>query len=1564
MADQEDTQQVIDWGVLDTSKEAPHPVEEPPVEQGVTPKPTTSRYAKILQDMDQTVHLREKTRGEDVLEFGLDTADVLAGGVASIVHGSTNLLEEGINTLAGGGIADPIANAIIRTFDADYVAEPVEPVLDVIDDDLNNYYKALGIQRQSLVKETLSHAIGTVATSTSISNSVMKWGALVKRVETASLTSRLAFKAGVAVTAEVGAGAIAPNKYRTNLFDVISPEVTDTFNFLATSDLDPDDATIALRNLGADIFTGVVGGALLDSVVSLYKLIGTSTKVKSYRAHLYADLVDDSNLALFKNFTKDAVDGTSLMLDKALNKPRVPFTVDPLRDDSFTAMGETFESITRNEAKATGNLNLKADAKIKQVNQEVANKAKSIEFEKAEELKQVDVLEAELKAELKLEQEALLANPLTSTKQMVKHEVKAGKKLEALEARRVKITEQASKDHEIVGTTAKAREEAIQLKLDVDVKKVQVRTLGANKELAEDLVEIEKLKKIDAENKTIQSTDDELDTLVNSTSREGVDAPMDGATKAEKVERIVKKQEQKRTLEQGVEQRVSDLRKALDDEATELTEAEIKITNNFIERYDEGMVVRNQEGKAVDTLLTKQEALDEVTNILGFFGKEVDQTKKVINSTDNLSYINKVINEGVTDELTGALDLLAKTSGLDRESLLMNMQAWGVVIEEATPVVTAIRMHLDQAIDEFHGEMKRLVPKIDPKAPLLAEDIEVLARLSNVVQSLHAGLGGIKSPLGRGLRAGGSGYGSTNLNSALDGVRRDLNMKVPTKQALKNNKTKKTILDEFMRELSVKDQKQLKRMINDMAKMERSELTGAILSKTMDQDWFNQLGMSHGILGLISAPKTLAKVAWGTFLHLGWDQLVVKNFESSIALVGRNLGITENGQRFDNFARLKAHVAVLHDYLKYWKGDKNALGSIGSVATDYSDRTITMGFKAIHENIGNAVGLRKTKDFLDNESIPYLSSTVTKVEDLIHKSHLFTLSSYALGKPIRGMEMVDSMVRRMTIESELASNAYSTFANKGGKAFFGDSISEKQFVDRFMSKSRKYMKLKDSLHDKKLSALEFQDEVTALFKNDKRMLDSVEESSTWSAERAVRNTQQEDTSDHTLGQVLKAVNTKATGNTPEAMMLRLVSNILVPFQKSPINSLRTAQESTPFALTSARTLETFRTGTTTEKINALAKVASGSALMTSMYMYVAEGSMTGSTPRGEYRKNENRRWRERSFLIGDTYVSYDGYGPVSTLLAVVADAISHGAKEGEEANTASMLFALGISVASVDSQANGLHDVFEAVTSKDPARFQKLLAQKLVPFVEPLRGVSTGLNDLVHGDRFESAIAKEQEGLLGQIELSLTTASRNSAFGLLAKTNENIYVKKLDAMGQPISKYSGTWAGRIMGFAGIKTTTLDPDPFRAQLVELGLMSDSTMPKSIEGMQLDSVADRNLTDNIWNGNGKRDGLNTKLKRYMSTKDFRSKDKVQRKALAKSMIDDETEYYKGIYLQSNEELRQRVRTKEEDEWLDDTSTHDLTTLKPEDRMKFATGSNELRKKLLKEQGNKLAEGLNIE
>lgn len=187
----------------------------------------------------------------------------------------------------------------------------------------------------------------------------------------------------------------------------------------------------------------------------------------------------------------------------------------------------------------------------------------------------------------------------------------------------------------------------------------------------------------------------------------------------------------------------------------------------------------------------------------------------------------------------------------------------------------------------------------------------------------------------------------------------------------------------------------------------------------------------------------------------------------------------------------------------------------------------------------------------------------------------------------------------------------------------------------------------------------------------------------------------------------------------------VVGKILAPFVRTPINLLKFAGERSVFGLAMPEVRAALKAGGR-RRDEALAKITLGSGLSTAAVVATLDGRITGSGPSDSRERNAllQAGWQPNSIRIGDQWVSYARFDPVSTLFGVAADFAEAGAwATKKEADAIGMSLAIGIA-RNVTNKTwlSGASDAFDVLS--DPERYGKGYVQRLAGSMAVPAGLS------------------------------------------------------------------------------------------------------------------------------------------------------------------------------------------------------------------------------------------------
>jgi hypothetical protein len=263
---------------------------------------------------------------------------------------------------------------------------------------------------------------------------------------------------------------------------------------------------------------------------------------------------------------------------------------------------------------------------------------------------------------------------------------------------------------------------------------------------------------------------------------------------------------------------------------------------------------------------------------------------------------------------------------------------------------------------------------------------------------------------------------------------------------------------------------------------------------------------------------------------------------------------------------------------------------------------------------------------------------------------------------------------------------------------------------------------------------------------------------------------------------------------------------LFPFIRTPANILKETVRLTPFAPALKEWREAIKAGGAARD-KAMAELATGTAFMGAIFLAALRGNITGAgePDAGKRRIQYAAGWQPYSVKIGDTYYSYQGWGPITTLVGIAADmATVWDHTSDEEADKIPKILAVAFANAVTNQTAlMGMTNLVN-VTS-DPTRygpqFFKGLAGSIVPALAN------------QAAQWIDPVQREVNGTIDAIKARVP--------GL-----RETLLPKRDVFGEPVEAKE-----RLVGVTPITETTQSKDKVRLEAARLGL-SAAAPPKKV------------------------------------------------------------------------------------------------------------------------------------
>jgi hypothetical protein len=191
--------------------------------------------------------------------------------------------------------------------------------------------------------------------------------------------------------------------------------------------------------------------------------------------------------------------------------------------------------------------------------------------------------------------------------------------------------------------------------------------------------------------------------------------------------------------------------------------------------------------------------------------------------------------------------------------------------------------------------------------------------------------------------------------------------------------------------------------------------------------------------------------------------------------------------------------------------------------------------------------------------------------------------------------------------------------------------------------------------------------------------------------------------------------------------------LVVPFIRTPWNILKSTARLTP-------PLEALRKGFWDDlraggakRADAFGRLTMGGSLYTLGYFSAANGTLTGDGPKDPDTRRQLMAtgWRPRSIKIGDTYVSYDGIEPASTIFSLMANyhEVSAYMKEKDREEFASTLVSAVAKSMVNKTYLRGIADLMGVLDDPD-RNGEAYISRQAASFV-PFSGLQKNIRDQV-----------------------------------------------------------------------------------------------------------------------------------------------------------------------------------------------------------------------------------------
>ncbi|URD60482.1 thermonuclease family protein [Sphingomonas sp. KRR8] len=325
------------------------------------------------------------------------------------------------------------------------------------------------------------------------------------------------------------------------------------------------------------------------------------------------------------------------------------------------------------------------------------------------------------------------------------------------------------------------------------------------------------------------------------------------------------------------------------------------------------------------------------------------------------------------------------------------------------------------------------------------------------------------------------------------------------------------------------------------------------------------------------------------------------------------------------------------------------------------------------------------------------------------------------------------------------------------------------------------------------------------------------------------------------------------------------AKIIVPFVKTPINILKFAGERSPFAMLSKNVRSEIMKGGQARD-QALAKMTLGSGLSVAAVLAAMNGKVTGGGPVDPQERMalQQSGWQPYSLRVGDKWISYQRFDPLSTLFGAAADFAEIGryARPGEADNLALALTQAVAKNVTNKTWLSGLSDAFDVLS--DPQRYggkyvQNMAGSMAVPAIAAQTAQAT------------DPYMREVHGILEAIRARVPVLSR----GLPVRRN---------VWGEPVERGDAVGPDILSPIYGTK---IDTSPVPQEIARLRV--PLSMPKhqvTVQGKRVDLNAQQ--YDQLVQLAGK--PARTYLAQYVASPEYQAmSDEQRRDAISEAMKD---------------------------------------------------------------------------
>jgi hypothetical protein len=239
------------------------------------------------------------------------------------------------------------------------------------------------------------------------------------------------------------------------------------------------------------------------------------------------------------------------------------------------------------------------------------------------------------------------------------------------------------------------------------------------------------------------------------------------------------------------------------------------------------------------------------------------------------------------------------------------------------------------------------------------------------------------------------------------------------------------------------------------------------------------------------------------------------------------------------------------------------------------------------------------------------------------------------------------------------------------------------------------------------------------------------------------------------------------GDSAVVRVAKGMMRVLIPFPRNADRMFFGALRYSPLGMVEPKNIRDFKAGGARRDI-AIARVTTGIALAGSLYMWAANGGITGGPPNNpSARAQWLKTHQPYSLNFGDTHISFRGVAdPFSTILGSVADAVQESHEKADDLGD--KIMQTGVALAGLISDSTwgeGLSQFFKALEDKTGHTAENWMGRMASGFVVPtiVRNVNQDYVDPTLRDVTDHPVLQSIQAAVPGASKSLP--ARNDAYG-------------------------------------------------------------------------------------------------------------------------------------------------------------------------------------------------------